>query len=97
MLSPLSQSVPEGLHPPTPQGLWPESQAAAGHGSLGNARGVTRRDNRAADCLHSRWFVVFASKKKKNKTKSDLTADWQVKENEKGLQDRSNSRQKPAL
>lgn len=30
-------------------------------------------------------------------SKLKLTADWQVKENEKELQDRSDSRQKPAL
>ena len=36
-------------------------------------------------------------KKKKKKQSQDLTADWQVKGNEKGLQERSNSRQKLAL
>ena len=55
--------------PDTRQGLWPESQAAAEHGSLRYARGVTRRDNRAGDCFCRRRFVVFSSKKKK-KTKS---------------------------
>ena len=40
--------------------------------------------------------VLFSLPKKK-KQSQDLTADWQVKGNEKGLQERSNSRQKLAL
>ena len=97
-LSPLSQS-PEGLHPhpstprracgPSPRQL--QSTAHSGTHAVSHDGTIGR----------GTAFVVvgllFSLPKKKKKQSQDLTADWQVKGNEKGLQERSNSRQKLAL
>lgn len=82
MLSPLTRVCEKVLHPSTACSRVPR---AAEHSLLG-ARGHTMNIRQ----LISSVGLCFSSKFK-------LTADWQVKENEKELQDRSNSRQKPAL
>ena len=96
-LSPLSQS-PEGLHPhpPTPGracGPSPRQLQSTAHSG-------THAVSHDGTIGRGTAFVVVGllfSLPKKKKQSQDLTADWQVKGNEKGFQDRSNSRQKPAL
>lgn len=82
MLSPLSESR-EG--PPPQLGWQPQAQAL-----LGTAHSELQFHTMIIRQLSSYVGLCFSSKFK-------LTADWQVKENEKELLDRSNPRQKPAL